>query len=92
MTEYPSRKIEIPVTQTALIELISEPENKKLLTSIRYFSLPDNYGTCSYCEQNILWVQLFSGKNAPLNFEAIDGKLKIEFHKCKEYENSNGGS
>lgn len=42
---------------------------------------------CQYCAQEIMWVQLKSGKREPFDFVRNDSKMEAtDFHNCKKGE------
>jgi hypothetical protein len=77
-----TRSIDVRVARTETIQMSCQEGNEKLLKAIRFFALPESFGRCSYCEQDVLWVELFSMKKAPLDVEETEGQLNIAFHNC----------
>jgi len=83
-----TRTIDVEVTEIKTIQLNCQEGCEKFLHLIRTFSLPKSYKGCSHCDQPILWVELFTGKRAPLEIEQLDDQFNISFHQCPNYPGS----
>jgi hypothetical protein len=81
-----TRIMSIEVTQLMEITLLCD--DPEFLRLIKDFSLPDNCATCSYCDKDIIWVELFTGKKAPIEIDRLSNRMNIAFHRCQEYLDS----